>query len=118
MRSRTQRRLTFALQALSLAAAAWFVWFHSVVPRLIDEPPIAIAGRAVFYLMFVAVCTGAITVCTYIVASRGSVHGRIRDPLASISVAVWYAPAILVASSFSPISLGARRWPASCTAVE
>jgi hypothetical protein len=107
MRARTERRLTVALQVLSLAAAAWFVWFHSAAPRLSYEPPGAVVARAVFYLMFVAVCTGAITLSTYLVVSRGSVHPRLRSPLSSLSVAVWYAPAILVASSFSPLSAAA-----------
>lgn len=107
MRARTERRLTVALQVLSLAAAAWFVWFHSVAPRLSYEPPGVLLARAAFHLMFAAVCTGAITLCTYVVVLRGGLRPRLRSPLRSLSVAVWYAPAILVASSFSPVSVAA-----------
>lgn len=106
MPRRSQRRLTPWLQVLSLAAAAWFVWFHSVVPRLAILPVSAIAGQALFYFTFAAAGAAAITVFTYLAVMRAGVH-PIRDPLDSIAVAVWYAPAMFVASSFSPVSLGA-----------
>ncbi len=107
MSRRSQRRLTQWLQVLSLAAAAWYVWFYSVVPRLAIAPISSIVGQALFYVTFAGLAAAAITAVTYLVVRKASVHGQIRDPLGSISVAVWYAPAMFVASGFSPISLGA-----------
>jgi hypothetical protein len=98
-----RRHLNLAMQVVSLIATAWFVWVNSIAPR--SDPAGAIIADAISYAAFALVSTALIAWLVYEVVARAGLQGRVRSPEEALAPAIWFAPAMLLAASFSPFSL-------------
>jgi len=99
--------LVLLIQVASLIATGWVIWVNLLVPRLLLESPGGLILEAVLYAVLAWLWSAAITLGLYVVFQMTDRAGFVRDAVRTASAAVWFAPAMILLSSFSPGALAA-----------
>jgi hypothetical protein len=100
-----QGRLGMAVQIVSLLATGVIIWNSVVGPRLLRQPLSSVAGHALLYAALAWFWSAAITLCLYLVLPRAEAGRMVWSTLRTSAVAVWFAPACILLSQLSPVSL-------------
>ena len=100
-----QGRLGMAVQVASLLATCVIVWNTVVGPRLMHEPLAAVARHALLYAALAWFWAAAITLVLYLVLPRAESGRMVWSTLRTSVVAIWFAPACILLSRVSPVSL-------------
>jgi hypothetical protein len=96
-----------AAQIGSLIATGWLVWTASVAPRLAQEPLPQLIREALEYSLMAWQFGAAIAIALHMTMPKPLRGGMMRSAMATASTAVWFAPATILLSSFSPSTLAA-----------
>ena len=108
---RSTRFLLFA-QVAGLAGTGWLVWTNSVAPRLALQSFSSIAARACFYVLLGWAVSTIITLLIYLVIAdqehlrlclRLTPADLITASLRASVAGAWFAPAIILLSTLSPV---------------
>jgi hypothetical protein len=94
-----------AAQVASLLTTGVIVWNSVVGPRLLQQPLPEVARHAVFYAALAWFWAAAITLCLYLFLPRGEGGRMVWSTLRTSAVAVWFAPACILLSQLSPVTL-------------
>jgi hypothetical protein len=96
-------RLLAIAQWGGLFAGAWFAWVYLVSPRIAPETPgILIVAEALCDVLLVWFCCALVSFLIHLATSLADFGQIIRAALWAACDAVWFAPAILLLSTFSP----------------
>ncbi|HWB97019.1 MAG TPA: hypothetical protein VG672_09965, partial [Bryobacteraceae bacterium] len=104
---RLRHGLALAASIAGLIATGWLLWSISILPRLDREPPAVVFGEALQCALAAWAWSAAITLALYGVVSRSVPREAIPSILRTSTTAVWFAPATILLSEFSPASLAA-----------
>jgi hypothetical protein len=104
MAPREGNRLLLA-QLLSLGLTGAIVWFASIAPRLSRQPVGSIVAEALEYALLAWAWGAAIAFVLYLTMPRRPAGEAIGAALRTSTTAVWFAPATILLSSFSPGAL-------------
>lgn len=96
-----------AAQIGSLLATGWLVWSASVAPRLAHQPLPHLIREALEYSLMAWQFGAAIAIALHWMMPKPLRHDVTRTAMATASTAVWFAPATILLSSFSPSTLAA-----------
>jgi hypothetical protein len=101
------RPLLLLAQIAGLVATGWFIWSRSILLRLVFQSWSRLIAQALGYAMLACAVSAALTLALYLAIAR-SRHGAVLAMLLRTSAtAVWFAPAVLLLSVFSPLALAA-----------
>jgi hypothetical protein len=100
-----QGRLGMVVQIASLLATCVIVWNTVLGPRLMREPLGSVAGHALLYAALAWFWAAAITLVLYLVLPRAEAGRMVWSTLRTSAVAIWFAPACILLSHVSPVSL-------------
>ena len=111
-REHLRRSLISLAQVAGLLATGWVIWFASLVPRLDRRPLAFILAEAVEYALMAWAWSAAVTFTLFIMVPKSGRAGMTRGDVIGItlrtaSTAVWFAPATILLSMFSPAALAA-----------
>jgi hypothetical protein len=101
------QRLFLLAQIAGLLATGCVVWFASLVPRMNHQSLAGLLAEAFEYALMAWAWSAAVTFGLFLMipkAERGDVFGI---TLRTASTAVWFAPATILLSMFSPAALAA-----------
>ncbi|HZT31562.1 MAG TPA: hypothetical protein VFA33_16860 [Bryobacteraceae bacterium] len=90
-----------------LAATGWLVWVTSLLPRLDRQPPAVVLGESIQCALLAWAWSAAITFCLYRALPKAPGGDVLPAVLRSAKSAVWFAPAAILLSEFSPATLAA-----------
>ena len=93
------------VQAGSLVATAWMVWIGSLVPRLHHQTAGAIVGHALEYAILAWLWSAVIAFGLYSIVPFEAPGDMLRNVLRTAATAVWFGPAMILLSEFSPAAL-------------
>jgi hypothetical protein len=96
-----------AAQMAGLALTGWFVWSASIAPRMARQPLPSLIREALEYSLLAWQWGAAVSIALYFAMPKRVRGNLVRTALATSSTAVWFAPATILLSSFSPSSLAA-----------
>ena len=99
------RALIFVIQGVSLLTTAWFVWSLSLVPRLRHETLASIVWHALLFALLAWIWSAAIACVLYLVIPAPERTDMKADVTAVASTAVWFGPAMILLSQFSPAAV-------------
>ena len=99
--------LVLATQVAGLALTGWFVWSASIAPRMARQPLPSLILEALEYSLLAWQWGAAVAIALYLAMPKRVRGNLARTALATSSTAVWFAPATILLSSFSPSSLAA-----------
>lgn len=99
-------------QIAGLAATGWLIWFASLVPRMDRKPLAVLLGAAVEYALMAWAWSAAVTFTLFLIIPKSDQGELSRKELFAIvlrtaSTAVWFGPATILLSMFSPAALAA-----------
>jgi hypothetical protein len=100
-------RFALAIQLATLFLTGSMIWFFRIAPRLLRKSPGTVIVEALVFALAAWVWSAVISFALYFAipeAERGDVLGR---TLRTSAVAVWFAPATILLSRFSPGALAA-----------
>lgn len=100
-----QGRAGMAAQAVSLAVTAVILWDSVIGRRLLSEPLTSVAGKALYYALLAWCWSAAITLLLFLLFLRAGARRILSRTLRTASVAVWFAPATILLSQLSPVTL-------------
>ncbi len=92
-------RLLAALQVAGVILSGWWVWLHSILPRLRWESLASLAGEAMGAVAIAWLAGGLLTFCIYMVVALDEVRDTTRFSMRSSAPAMWFAPAIILLSA-------------------
>jgi len=98
-------RLVFLVQAASLLSTGWVVWSVSLAPRLHQQTLGALVGRAVVYVVLAWLWSAAIALGLCLIMPIENRQGMGRNVTGIAATAVWFGPAMILLSEFSPVAL-------------
>jgi hypothetical protein len=90
---------------LGMAAGGWLLWHAAIAPKLTRETPLALIAEAVVDLALVWLCGAVISFQIYLATSLADFSAMRRAALRAACDAVWFAPALLLLSCFTPAAL-------------
>jgi hypothetical protein len=96
-------RFLLLAQMAGLAVTGWLVWDHSVGPRLALQSFSSIAARASFYVLLGWALSAMITFLIYLVVVDEEPANLIPVSLRASAAGAWFAPAIILLSTLSPV---------------
>ncbi len=96
--------MIFWLNVLSIGAAAWYVWLHTFAPLWGTQSLYTVLMRVSALAAFAFAASILNAVCAYVVLTRAGLGKRSRMRWKT-GAWFWYAPALLLATSFSPMPL-------------
>jgi hypothetical protein len=99
--SANSREIALA-QLAGLIAAAWFVWTNTPHSRLLPQ-----LSTALMLSVFAWIASIAITFYILLMVSPDDVKRIRRDALRRSSAGMWFAPAMVLLSVFSPLAIAA-----------
>jgi hypothetical protein len=119
-RENVRRALLSLAQVGGLLATGWAVWFASLVPRLDRQPLAFLLVQAVEYAMMAWAWSAAVTFALFLAVPKSDRAGLSREEIIGITLrtagaAVWFAPATILLSMFSPAALAAAVVLVVCT---
>ena len=91
------RLLTIA-QVAGVVVMGWLVWSDAVLPRLRWESAADLASEALFYVMLAWMVAAFIACAMYFTVSLADMPEAFRFSLRSTAPAMWFAPAVILAS--------------------
>jgi hypothetical protein len=100
-------RLNFLVQVAGLLATGWLMWVTSVSPRLHRYTWSSLAGSALGYAFLALVFGAALTFALYLAVPRRERVDAADLTIRTSTAAVWFAPAIILLTQFSPAALAA-----------
>jgi hypothetical protein len=100
-------RVAVLVQLASLLVTGCIIWFANLVPRLRHASFVSLVLEAVGYALLAWVWSAAIALGLYLVMPREEREDMAQIALRTSSVAVWFAPATILLSRFSPAALAA-----------
>ena len=95
-------RLALALQIASLALTGWIFWGVRLVTRWGHFSVEAVILRSVICALIAFAASALITLVLYLGAMQWEREDVIRATLRTSSAAVWFAPAVILLTAFSP----------------
>jgi hypothetical protein len=98
-------RFLLLTQVAGLVATGWLVWNNSVAPKLAWQSPSTIAIRAFFYVLLTWALSAGITFLVYRVVEDEEPDDLLAVSLRSSAAGAWFAPAIILLSTLSPVGL-------------
>ncbi len=104
---RVTGRLALLVQGASLGATGCVVWFANLAPRLHRQTLGSIVGQALGFAFLAWAWSAAITFGLYVLMPIAERADTVRSVLRTSAVAVWFAPATILLSQFSPGALAA-----------
>jgi hypothetical protein len=101
----TKRRIVTLIQIASLLTTAWVVWEASLVPRLHHGTLGALLWHVVGYTFLAWVWSALVAIGLYMVLPLEDRSDVVPNVLRMAATAVWFGPAMILLSEFSPAAL-------------
>jgi hypothetical protein len=92
------RRFTLAIQIAGLAASGWFVWTQAVAAKLSYSGILTITAEAAYWVSVTWIASALIALVLFLVSDPDRGASAICS---TATKAVWFAPAIILLSTFS-----------------
>ena len=104
----TKSRLLITLVQLgSLLATAWMVWWAALVPRLHRQTLVSLLVQVLAYTVLAWTWSVVVAFGLYAIVPLEDRTEMVPDVLRTAATAVWFGPAMILLSAFSPASLAA-----------
>ena len=97
--------LILLVQAGSLLATGWLVWSAALVPRLRFQPLGNLLIQAAGYAILAWTWSAVIAFGLYAIVPAEERAGMVPSVLRTAATAVWFSPAMILLSGFSPAAL-------------
>jgi len=99
--------LALLAQVAGLLGTGWLVWSASLVPRLDRQPLAFVIAEALEYALMAWAWSAAITFLLFLMVPKSNRSEAAAIALRTASTAVWFGPATILLSMFSPATLAA-----------
>jgi hypothetical protein len=101
------RGLITLVQVGSLLATAWMVWSAALVPRLHRQTLGSLLVQVLAYTLLAWAWSAVVAFGLYAIVPLEDRSGMVPEVLRTAATAVWFGPAMILLSDFSPASLAA-----------
>ena len=102
----TKTRLPITLIQLgSLLATAWMVWWAALVPRIHRQSLFDLVMQVLAYTLLAWLWSALVAFALYAVVPMEDRSDVVPNVLRTAATAVWFGPAMILLSNFSPISI-------------
>jgi hypothetical protein len=98
-------RLTLFVQLATLFLTGSALWFFRIAPRLLRKSPRAVLVEALVFAAIAWAWSAVISFGLYLTIPAAERGDAVRATLRTSAVAVWFAPATILLSEFSPGAL-------------
>ncbi len=95
------------VQVGSLLATAWMVWWASLVPRLHRQTLGSLLLQVLTYTLLAWVWSAVVAFGLYAIVPLEGRSEMVPNVFRTAATAVWFGPAMILLSAFSPVSLAA-----------
>jgi len=99
------RLLITAIQIASLLATGCLVWRGALVPRLGGQTIFSLAGEVIGYTLLAWAWSAAVALALYTIVPVPERSEMVPNVFRTAATAVWFAPAMILLSNFSLVSL-------------
>ena len=97
--TRGRRPLLNWAQIAGLLVTAYVIWVRSLEPRLTSNSLANLLSAALTYALIAWACAAVITFCILVAASLDHPRDLLRTALRTSTVAMWFAPAVILLSA-------------------
>jgi len=100
-----QRRFALCLELLSLTATGWFIWHAAVAPRWTYIRPELLIIRSVIVTLVAWGVSAGMTFVLFLLFRQHKREDIIAATIGTATTAVWFVPAMVLLSVFSPAAI-------------
>ena len=100
-----RRRLVTLIQTVSLLATGWMVWSASLVPRLHRQTLGSLLLQVLGYTLLAWAWSAVVAFGLYAILPLEDRAEMVPEVFRTAATAVWFAPAMILLSEFSPAAL-------------